>query len=289
MVAGLIMFGAIGYICFGDQIESSEYNTVIHCLHKICVIYTLSNFYCVLNLPFIVILMNLDDTMHQTVMLHALKKVIQIGFIIGALFGYPMCLWPVIQRLESMIFFKQPPTIAHSINSVVDEEAPQELTPRHSIQETGSETETDVKVITNPSSLKVNCGLEMKRNLLRIGLVFGTVILAVVVPSFDLFISIIGATFGTSLMFIVSLLIPCPNTKLDNLRKFTYGFRIKVPPVMHIQVQKLLMQEPEQSRYKIKAVMIKDIILAVVGGFALLLCTSVTVRNIVLHYVKHTE
>jgi amino acid permease len=233
MVAGLIMFGAIGYICFGDQIES-------------------------------IILMNLDDTMHQTVMLHALKKVIQIGFIIGALFGYPMCLWPVIQRLESMIFFKQPPTIAHSINSVVDEEAPQELTPRHSIQETGSETETDVKVITNPSSLKVNCGLEMKRNLLRIGLVFGTVILAVVVPSFDLFISIIGATFGTSLMFIV-------------------------PPVMHIQVQKLLMQEPEQSRYKIKAVMIKDIILAVVGGFALLLCTSVTVRNIVLHYVKHTE
>lgn len=156
-------------------------------------------------MPFIVILMNLDDTMHQSITLHALKKVIQIGFIIGALFGYPMCLWPVIQRLESMIFFKQPPTIAHSINSVVDEEAPQDLTPRRSIQET--DPETDVKVITASSSLKFNCGLEMKRNLLRIGLVFGTVILAVVVPSFDLFISIIGATFGTSLMFIVSPII----------------------------------------------------------------------------------
>lgn len=58
---------------------------------------------------------------------------------------------------------------------------------------------------------------------------------------------------------------------------------------MHIQVQKLLMKEPEQPHYKIKAVIIKDIILAIVGALALVLCTSVTVRNIVLHYVKHAE
>lgn len=157
--------------------------------------------------------MNLDDTMHQTVALHALKKTIQIGFVIGALFGYPMCLWPVIQRLENMIFFKQPPAIAQSVNCVTsDEETPQDLTPRHSIQDNESDvsepdvSEPDVKVIKTPSPLKFNCGLEMKRNFLRIGLVFGTVILAVVVPSFDLFISIIGATFGTSLMFIVSII-----------------------------------------------------------------------------------
>ncbi len=154
------------------------------------------------NLAFIVILINLDDTVDQTFILLVLKKIIQIGFIVGALFGYPMCLWPVIQRLENMIFFKQPPPIAQSINSVVDEESPGNFPPQTSIQE--SHPEIDVKVIALPSTLKLKCGLEMKRNFLRTGLVFGTVILAVVVPSFDLFISIIGATFGTSLMLVVS-------------------------------------------------------------------------------------
>jgi len=142
--------------------------------------------------------------MHQTFVLLILKKIIQIGFIIGALFGYPMCLWPVIQRLENMIFFKKPPIIAQSINSVVDEESPVHFPSETSIPE--PHPEPDVKVIKRSRALKLNCGLEMKRNLLRTGLVFCTVILAVVVPSFDLFISIIGATFGTSLMLIVSSL-----------------------------------------------------------------------------------
>lgn len=138
--------------------------------------------------------MNLDDTVHQSMALSIIKKALVLGFTIGALFSYPLALWSVTRRIESIMIHRaiSIPSLLH-LNSDNDEETPL--------------VKEEVKVIKEMylSQDEKHCsGLNLKRNMMRIALVIGTEILAVGVPSFTIAIAFIGSTFGIALMLIVS-------------------------------------------------------------------------------------
>ena len=129
--------------------------------------------------------------MHQSALLNIIKKVLVSGFTFGALFSYPLSLWSVTIRIES-IMMKRSMKKKRRLND--DEELLLVTdTTTYSIRDYGS--------IEDEGCFK---GMNLKRNLVRIGLVIGTEILAIGVPSFTIAIAFIGSTFGIALMLIVS-------------------------------------------------------------------------------------
>jgi hypothetical protein len=135
--------------------------------------------------------MNLDDTVQQSMALSIVKRALVLGFTVGALFSYPLSLWSVTRRIESIM-------IQHAIR-----------TPRVLHLNNDEETllmKEDTVVIREYISQegeKYCSGMNLKRNMMRIGLVIGTEILAIGVPSFTIAIAFIGSTFGIALMLIV--------------------------------------------------------------------------------------
>lgn len=145
--------------------------------------------------------MNLDDTVQQSMVLNIIKKALVVGFTFGALFSYPLSLWSVIRRIESIIIQRslRKPRIVASINDEEVGEDDDDATPL--IHPSDGYTIRDYGTEENQKCCSI---LNIKRNLVRIGLVSGTEILAVGVPSFTIAIAFIGSTFGIALMLIVS-------------------------------------------------------------------------------------
>jgi amino acid permease len=157
-----------------------------------------------------------------------------IGFLIGGFCSYPLNMYPVTTRLESLWMLSEP---------------------------NGNDTNT-------PHAM-------WKRTALRTGLVFLALILAIAIPSFGLFISLIGSLFSTALAFVFPTLF--------HMKLFSWPSHWPATP---LKLSTSRLRNPHvfsnsHLSYRDYILVIFDIVVFVFGILATIVCTVVSVQNIV--------
>jgi proton-coupled amino acid transporter len=181
-----------------------------------------------------------------------LTRISKVGFLIAAVCTYPLMMWPVIERLELALLYKKNRNQDQPIERVEDLIKGDKVEDGN-IQKDPSSSNSNLSPNSN-DVLPSRTGFLLVRSLLlRAFLVALTVLVAVTIPEFDLLTSLIGSLCSTTLAFIL-------------------------PGLFHIKLF------PDSSLL----VKTKDILVILFGILAMVVCTSVTIYDLI-ERMKHPE